>query len=262
MSSIEIQKHEAIQTQSDRADEFASSYDERLAANPYQDCFVYSRYRLQSWLDKFLPSRGEGLQLLDVGCGTGHHMAALRQRGFEVAGIDASKEMLRHARVNNPGSEIHEADTEKLPFPDHSFDFVLSVEVLRHLPRSAPSVLEMARVLRPGGICLVTATPLLNLNGYTAINYLAHRRGIGNLARHKQAFHSSARLRREFSEAGFAQPAIHGVYLGPINWVQRLTPRLLPQFLRVWEHVDRTLADRRMVRELCNMFIVRGVRNG
>ncbi len=262
MSTIDIQKQEAIATQSDRADQFAASYDEKLPENPYQDCFVYSRHRLKGWLENFLPARGDDLRLLDVGCGTGHHMAALRQRGFEVAGVDASKEMLEHARANNPDTEILEADVEELPFPDGSFDLVLSIEVLRHLPHSARVIHEMGRVLKPGGVCLLTATPLLNLNGYTLINQIAHRRGVGNLARHKQAFHSSGRLRREFMSAGFAPPAIHGVYLGPINWVQRLTPHLLPQFLRVWERVDETLADRPVMRELGNMFIVRGVKNG
>lgn len=256
MALQDIQKKEAIGTQSERADQFAGSY-EVLEKESYQDCFTYSRYRLNELLEKYLPEDGAGLRLLDAGCGTGHHMAELRKRGYEVAGVDASKEMLKYARENNPDSEILEADVEEIPFPDESFDIILSVEVLRHLPRSAKTISEMARLLKPGGYCLVTATPVLNINGYALINRLAHSVKIGNLARHKQSFHSSARLRKEFTQAGFSSVKIHGVYTGPINWVGRLSPKMLVPALKKWENIDRALADKFLLRELSNMFLIR-----
>ncbi len=120
MVTQEVQKKEAIQTQSDRADQFAESY-EVLTAEAYEDCFKYSRHRLHKLLEEYLPQDGAGLRLLDAGCGTGHHMADLRKRGYEVAGVDASKEMLEHARVNNPDSLILEADVDEIPLPDASF---------------------------------------------------------------------------------------------------------------------------------------------
>lgn len=250
----------SIQAHSEKADQFAASY-EKQHEDPYQSCFTYSRQRLDSYLECLLPERGDGLRLLDVGCGVGHHLARLRSRGYQVAGVDASKEMLRHARVNNPGAEILEADVDDLPFPEASFDIVLCVEVLRHIPRSERCIREMGRVLRRGGLCLATATPVLNLNGYALINRFAHQWKIGNLTRHKQFFHTSGRLRREFRDAGFAKIAIHGVYLGPINWVQRLAPQVLHRFLKAWEPLDRALADRPLLRDLSNMYLVRGVRD-
>ena len=72
--------------------------------------------------------------------------------------------------------------------------------------------------------------------------------------------HSSGRLRREFINAGFAEPALHGVYFGPINWVERLAPARLPRVLKRWQPIDETLADRPLLREFSNMFLVRGVR--
>lgn len=256
MATQDIQKEEAIGTQSERADQFAGSY-EVLGKQSYQDCFTYSRYRLNEFLEKYLPREGTGLRLLDAGCGTGHHLADLRKRGYEVAGVDASKEMLRHARVNNPDSEILEADVEEIPFPDESFDIILSIEVLRHLPRSARTISEMARLLKPGGYCLVTATPVLNLNGYALINKLAHSIKIGNLARHKQSFHSSARLKKEFGQAGFSSVEIHGVYLGPVNWVERVSSKMIVPALKKWENFDRILADKFLLREFSNMFLIR-----
>ncbi len=259
MITQEVQKKEAIQTQSDRADQFAESY-ETLTTEAYEDCFKYSRHRLHKLLEKYLPQQGNGLRLLDAGCGTGHHIAQLRTRGYEVAGVDASKEMLEHARVNNPDSVVLEADVEEIPLPDESFDIVLSIEVLRHLPHSAKSIAEMSRLLKPGGFCLVTATPLLNLNGYALINKMAHNVKIGDLAQHKQSFHTSARLRKEFTAAGFSSVQIHGVYIGPVNWIARIFPKSLSAMLKKWESVDEALTDKSGFRELSNMFLIKAVK--
>src|SRR5687767_1952325 len=110
---METQKQLAIEQHSIQADQFARRYE---TAEAYQSCFPYSRKRLDVWLERYLPQRGDGLRMLDVGCGTGSHMARYRARGFEVAGIDGSEEMLDHARANNPGSEIRRADVEAIPF--------------------------------------------------------------------------------------------------------------------------------------------------
>jgi hypothetical protein len=67
-------------------------------------------------------------------------------------------------------------------------------------------------------------------------------------------------LRRTFLAVGFIDVAVHGVYFGPVNWVERLAPRMLRPTLRWWERWDRRLADRPLLRELSNMFLVRAVR--
>lgn len=259
MELTEAQKRRAIEQHSIQADQFAAHY-RALELDAYQNCFVYSRRRLESWLRLFLPERGNGLRLLDVGCGTGHHMAALRERGFQVTGIDGSAEMIAHAHENNPGADIRQADVEQLPVPTCSFDYVLCIEVLRYLPDSSRCVGELARVLRPGGVCLATAAPLFSLNGYWLVNRIAARVSLEGLVQLKQFFHTSLRLRNEFTRAGFLRPEIHGVYFGPVNWWERLLPRALPRLLRAWEPVDEMLADGPILRELSNMFLVRGVR--
>jgi ubiquinone/menaquinone biosynthesis C-methylase UbiE len=242
-----------------QASQFASRYV-AMGGDAYRDCFAYSRKRLNALLAHYIPERGDGIRLLDVGCGTGHHMAEMRERGFEVAGVDGSADMLGHARMNNPGAEIHQSDVDRLPFPDASFDMVMSIEVLRYLPRPHLAIREMARVLRPGGLCLATAAPRFSLNGYWLVNRLAHLVRVGDLVRLKQFFTTSWRLRRQFADAGFAAPAIHGVYFGPVNWVQRIAPWLLARFLRLWEPIDMALADRPVLREFSNMFLVHAVR--
>ena len=256
--TLERQRGPAVATHTAQADQFARLYDS--AGDGFESCFAYSRRRLEDRLAQYLPLQGAGLRLLDVGCGTGHHMQALARRGFAVAGVDGSEAMLEHARANNPGVELHLADVDRLPFSDASFDYVLCIEVLRYLRDPGPCVREMARVVRPGGMVLVTATPLLNLNGYWLVNRVAVALPVRGFVRLRQFFTTSGRLRRVFGEAGFRDVAVHGVYLGPVNWIERLAPRLLRPVLRAWEPWDRRLADRPLLHELSNMFLVRAVR--
>jgi hypothetical protein len=119
----------------------------------------------------------------------------------------------------------------------------------------------MARVLKPGGVCLTTAAPLLNLNGYWLVNRIANLKKVGNLVQLKQFFTMSRRLRRGFVSAGFRKPTIRGVYVGPINWVERLVPAALPAVLNAWEPIDGRLADLPVLREFSNMFLVCGIKD-
>jgi SAM-dependent methyltransferase len=132
--------------------------------------------------------------------------------------------------------------------------------VLRYLPDAQPSIDEMARVLRPGGVCLTTAAPLLSLNGYALVNRIGLVLPFGRLTRLKQFFTTSRALRRQFEQAGFSEVTIHGVFLGPLIWIERIAPRRLSRILRRWEPIDARLADRPVLREFSNMFLVRAVR--
>lgn len=256
MNDVLDQKQSAIDQHSRQAQEFVDRY-RILERDAYGSCFTYSRRRLDVWLARILPKSGNGLRLLDVGCGTGHQLERLAQQGFHVSGIDGSPEMLARAQTRNPGVDIRQADVEAIPFPDGSFNFVLCIEVLRYLSNPTACLREMARVLRPGGICLVTAAPLLNLNGYWLVNRVAHLLRPRNLVTLKQFFTTSFRLRRQLGTAGFRTADIHGVYFGPINWLERLCPRLLAPSLKRWESMDAALADRWFLREFSNMFLVR-----
>lgn len=105
-----------------------------------------------------------GESVLDIGCGTGSlAILAGRQVGPSgmVVGIDASPEMIVHARrkAGRAGSkvEFREASAQTLPFPAAQFDVVLSTLMLHHLPKPAHAQLtsEARRVLKPGGRLLV-----------------------------------------------------------------------------------------------------------
>ena len=183
----------AVETHSRQADEFARSY---TTTDPYLDCFNYSRHRLDELLQTLLPPPAGNKSRLDVGCGTGHHLQRYAALGYKVAGVDGSEEMLRHARTNNPGADVRHCDVETLPFPDASFDVVVAIEVLRYLPDSSKTIAEMGRVLKPGGVCLVTASPLLSLNGYPIVNRIAAAVPMSNFVRLKQFFTTSGGIKR------------------------------------------------------------------
>jgi ubiquinone/menaquinone biosynthesis C-methylase UbiE len=92
---------------------------------------------------------------LDAGCGTGFLSLELAVRGHRVTGVDFAPAMLAEARrkATERGASIRfeEADAERLPFGDRSFDIVVSRHVLWTLPHPEAAIDEWKRVLRPGG---------------------------------------------------------------------------------------------------------------
>ncbi|MCL7491509.1 class I SAM-dependent methyltransferase [Streptomyces sp. MCA2] len=94
-----------------------------------------------------------GRRILDAGCGSGPLSAALRDRGADVTGIDASARMLALARRRlGDDAALHVADlSDPLPFADGAFDDVVSSLVLHYLEDWGPTLAEIRRVLKPGG---------------------------------------------------------------------------------------------------------------
>lgn len=88
-------------------------------------------------------------RLLDVGCGTGAHTAALVDHGWDAMGVDISEDQLRLARER--GLEVVQADAAELPFEEATFDAVVSMWTHTDVEDFAALVQEVARVLRPGG---------------------------------------------------------------------------------------------------------------
>lgn len=91
-----------------------------------------------------------GHRLLDCGCGNGRFFEHFPPDLFTV-GIDASLNMLRVCREKDRCPRLVCCELEHLPFVEGSFDRVLSVRVIQHLEKQREAVVEMDRVLGPGG---------------------------------------------------------------------------------------------------------------
>jgi ubiquinone/menaquinone biosynthesis C-methylase UbiE len=99
-----------------------------------------------------LVGRGPG-KCLDVGCGTGIAIPDLVKLGWTVVGVDISPDQLRVARERTAGltADLLEADAGQLPFPNASFDAVVSMFTHTDLEDPPTAFAEVSRVLRPGG---------------------------------------------------------------------------------------------------------------
>jgi SAM-dependent methyltransferase len=90
-----------------------------------------------------------GERILDLGCGDGQLTQRIAASGAAVVGVDASPEMLAAARAR--GIEAHEGSAERLPFADRSFDAVFSNAALHWVRGQDAMMVEVGRVLKPGG---------------------------------------------------------------------------------------------------------------
>src|SRR5581483_2203837 len=95
---------------------------------------------------------GPGMNVLDVGCGPGALMAELAARGTTVSGAEPSESFAAACADRVPDADVRVAPAERLPWPDGSFDAVLSQLVLNFLSDAPAGVREMARVVHPGGV--------------------------------------------------------------------------------------------------------------
>lgn len=109
--------------------------------------------------------RTPGARVLDLGCGTGSHARRLHRQGFEVVGLDRRPEGLREGRKQAPEIGWVRADATALPFRSGSFDAVLMLDLLEHVPEE-PTLAELQRVLRPGGVIIGTVPAMQWLWSY------------------------------------------------------------------------------------------------
>jgi SAM-dependent methyltransferase len=104
-----------------------------------------------------------GQLVLDVCCGTGVVAVTAARKGAEVTGLDFTPELLARAHENSRVAKVavdwQDGDVEALPFPDNTFDVVLSQFGHIFAPRPEVAIGEMLRVLRPGGTIAFATWP-------------------------------------------------------------------------------------------------------
>jgi SAM-dependent methyltransferase len=96
---------------------------------------------------------------LDLGAGQGAISQALKDRGFEVTATDVNTAQFRAAAVPCLKFDLN----ERLPFPDGSFDLVMAIEILEHLESPRAFLREIFRLVKPGGLAVVTTPNITSL---------------------------------------------------------------------------------------------------
>jgi ubiquinone/menaquinone biosynthesis C-methylase UbiE len=139
------------------------------------------------WYQLVLEYLGDirGRKVLEVACGRGCFSRVLAGRGARVCGADFSGAALRIASRKSPLTESRDvparfaqADAQRLPFADESFDIVVSCETVEHLRDPQAALAEMARVCRSGGLLYLTTPNYANAMGL----YYLYARGRGKIA--------------------------------------------------------------------------------
>lgn len=95
---------------------------------------------------------------VDLGCGSGVHTALLARHYQEVLSVDLSEPMLAVARQRRPGTNVryeHRDLADVTPYNDGQFDLVFSAFTLHHVPDLELALVEMRRLVRPGGQLVV-----------------------------------------------------------------------------------------------------------
>jgi len=184
----------------------------------------YGRYVdfVAAWVNK-----EKGAEVLDVGCGNGWTTWLLRSAGYAAHGTDLHCRRLE-AKCLDSSLPYTQADVQKLPFADSSFDAVAMYEVLEHVPDPGRALSESLRVVRPGGKVIVVGPNLLSV-GVAA--WLAWKQVMGLAVGDRRV-----RLRREanmaFHPFGNTLPEV-GWHLGHhcLATVRKLWPVGAARFL-------------------------------
>ncbi len=104
---------------------------------------------LQKWLRPAAP-----LAILDVGCGTGANLLALRALG-DTAGCDVAPAAVAYCHSRGLTGVVPQVP-DRIPFPDGQFDLVTCLDVIEHIEEDTAFMREIGRVLKPGGSVLFT----------------------------------------------------------------------------------------------------------
>ncbi len=114
---------------------------------------LFGRLLMAERAAKAAAGRAPG-RILDVGCGDGSFLAAMRRRGWECWGVEISDEGAARAAAR-PGLNIHDQPLERLSLPARGFDVVTLWHSLEHVPDPAGLLARAAELVKPGGRLLV-----------------------------------------------------------------------------------------------------------
>ena len=122
---------------------------------------------INSIIEKEAKEKKRGLDILDIGCGTGALINELQKYG-KVVGIDRSEEALNFCRERGI-TDVKLGSAAKIPESDKKYDAVMALDLLEHLDDDREAMREIKRVLRPDGIAIIFVPAFMFLWGVTDV---------------------------------------------------------------------------------------------
>ena len=135
----------------------AQAYDRKFEEEGFRNNETF-----YAWALAFLDPQ-PGQSLLDVACGLGDLLSFAAGRGVRGCGVDLSTVAARATAAKVPTAGVAVANGERLPFDDETFDLVTILGSLEHFLDPGQGVLEIRRVLKPGGRALILVPNLFYL---------------------------------------------------------------------------------------------------
>ncbi len=206
------------------------------AFNPARLTFIRDAVCRRLGRDPLAARPYAGLRTLDIGCGGGILAEPLARLGAEVVGADAAADAIavarRHAEAAGLAIDYRVATAEALAEAGESFDVVLALEVVEHVPDVSAFIAAAAMLARPGGL-MVVATLNRTLRSYAlaivGAEYLLRwlPRGTHQWSR----FVTPAELAAAFRGAGLAPGPESGVVYNPLRDAWRLSSDMAVNYL-------------------------------
>lgn len=159
-----------------------------------------------------------GDRLIDVGCGDGRLAELLARAGIHVTGVEPAAYLRQRFRERltgvDPDTRVVDGSADHLPFGDGEIAGAVMTEVLEHVPDPAAALVELHRVLVPGGVlCLSVPT------SYTELVFWRLHPAYADNATHERIF-TKPELRRLIERAGFTIETWEGRNFRPaLSWL-------------------------------------------
>jgi len=130
------------------APEYAEKFKDEMDDKPFD----------HNCLDRLAREVGDLGPICDLGCGPGQIARYLHRQGVNTLGVDLSPQMIAEAQRLNPEIPFHQGNMLALPDTDNSWGGIAAFYCIIHIPRKqiVDTLREMKRVLKPGGVLLVT----------------------------------------------------------------------------------------------------------
>lgn len=188
---------------------------------------AYFRRKTNDLLNVMPPGR-----LLDVGCATGVFLHEARRAGFEGTGLDLLPPAVEYAR-DRLGIDAHLGLLQERAFPSGQFDAVTLFQIIEHVPAPRDLVKEVGRVLRPGGVLLLT-TP--DRRGF--LGRVMARRWFEYYNEEHLTYFEETSLRRLLVDSGFTMSRLS------TEFGRAFTLRYVAERLSDFYYTDTSVASR------------------